>query len=299
MKFRLIALTSLVCALPGLLLGDAVVLKNGTLIDARSVKENDDGSAELDLGFQKVTIPADSISQIIGIEDQIYSIGSDKEYEEVKDASAEVAEDVWWSASANEDSLTGDYFGKLRSWNNSVETDAGIYEWSVNHTKFASGRSGQEKRTGADGIFEIEIDDGWTVLRKAILVQGKKDWEHKNSGLLDQVSKMETVAHGASAVVNYTQEGFYAAAGTVVQNNDGRPKKLIPAGEFFADVVECKAGRRGMSYDAGRSLILFLGTAYRLPVGDRLRVSVTLPENRKLPAERRMIFSNNSKFEMA
>lgn len=92
MKYQTLLGAVLILALPSFSSADAVVLKNGTLIDAETVTKNEDGSALLDFGFQKVTIPAEQVSRVIKIEDRLYSFGSDKEFEEVKAASSEVAE---------------------------------------------------------------------------------------------------------------------------------------------------------------------------------------------------------------
>ena len=92
MKFKSFLGVILPLALSSTALADAVVLKNGTLIDAETVTENEDGSALLDFGFQQITIPAAEVSRVIKIEDRLYTFGSDKEYKEVKDASSAVSE---------------------------------------------------------------------------------------------------------------------------------------------------------------------------------------------------------------
>ena len=71
---------------------EVVVLKNGTLIDVRSVSENEDGSAELDLGFQKLTLPAGSVARVMDTGERLYTVGSDTVHKDVKAGAAAVSE---------------------------------------------------------------------------------------------------------------------------------------------------------------------------------------------------------------
>ncbi len=71
---------------------EVIILKNGTLIEANSITGKDGGAAELDLGFQKLTLPADVITRTLDTGDRLYSLGSESLHQDVKSASDAVAE---------------------------------------------------------------------------------------------------------------------------------------------------------------------------------------------------------------
>ena len=191
---------------------------------------------------------------------------------------AEVQGAVWESASQEEDSLTGDFFGSLRTSKRSEMVEGREYRWSVTYKKLRGrGPGAPEKKTGTDGIFEVEVEDTnvGVIHRKALPFQAKKNWTGKDSRLVEQTKTMEKLTNGASGVIDYSSDGFSGSDGSTVLENEGRPpRNRSSAGEYLGRVVECRSGSRNVFYDAARGLLLVNDIAVRLFVEHRLRVSV-------------------------
>lgn len=184
----------------------------------------------------------------------------------------------WNSSAADEDALTGDLFGQLRtSTVREKLVDGRLYQWRVDYTKLIGrGKNAPEKQCGADGIFELEVaDDQGSLLRKGLPFQAKVEWKHRNGDLLEQVQKMERVIGYAGAVFDYGPVSFTATNGSNVINSDGRPPDDKPSlGEYLGRVVECTAGHRGLYYDASRGILVNGERMIRFNVRHRARVVV-------------------------
>jgi hypothetical protein len=119
----------------------------------------------------------------------------------------------WEANQANEDSLTGAAFADFRTRRTRrIYIGKQEWLWRIKTRKFGSGgRASEEKLTGADGIVEIEVYHVATgrIEQKGLLVQAKKEWSGSNKKLFSQVSDMERLAPGASAVFDYSPEGLH------------------------------------------------------------------------------------------
>jgi hypothetical protein len=173
-----------------------------------------------------------------------------------------LAERGWPAGEDDEDTLTGDFGGALRTggWKQ-VQQNRVRWEWRVNYKKIGSKA---EKRIGADGIFQIEVqpsDGSSLVFYKSILFQAKKYEGSSRGSLIDQVELMEEIAPGGSAVFEFGPEGYRGAVGRVILEERERNQRRIPhpdesLGSFLADrFLPCGAGLRNMYYDFKRKVI--------------------------------------------
>lgn len=171
----------------------------------------------------------------------------------------------WEVNQAHEDSLTGAAFvGFHTQRTRRVYVDGQEWHWRVRARKFGSGgRGSEERRTGADGVVEVEVRHPatGTLERKALLIQAKREWAGTDSRLLEQVRRMENVVEGCSVAVNYSAGGYSAVEGRAVLVAEGNRSRLsdgalAPLGEFLADrFLACRAGVRGLYYDPRRKLL--------------------------------------------
>jgi hypothetical protein len=175
-----------------------------------------------------------------------------------------LAERGWPAGEDDEDTLTGDFGGALRtgSWKQ-IQQNRVRWEWRVNYKKIGSKA---EKRIGADGIFQIEVQpsEGLSlVIYKSILFQAKKYKGGSRGSLIDQVELMEGIAPGGSAVFEFGPKGYRGAVGRVILEERGRNQRRIPQpeeslGVFLADrFLPCEAGLRNMYYDFGPKSYLY------------------------------------------
>lgn len=172
--------------------------------------------------------------------------------------------EAWKSASEEEDSITGDFFGQLRKDNVRVKIPEGDWKWSVDYRKLRGrGPGAEEKITGADGIIEVEVRVLGREVRfqKGMLFQAKKLGGSDLKAVVSQTDKMESLVKQGSAVFLYGPESFMALDGSELQRILGRNGSRMsdvrdeaqPIGDYIADrFLGCFCGARGLAYQNGR-----------------------------------------------
>jgi hypothetical protein len=192
------------------------------------------------------------------------------------------AERGWEGGADDEDALTGDFGGSLRTphWIESMQNGT-LWRWQVRYKKVrGKGDGAPEKEIGADGVFQIEVhpQSRPLVVYKGILFQAKKDRGSSRSDLIDQVEDMERIAPGGSAVFEFGPEGYRGASGKVILATRRRRPERIPhpeesLGRYLADrFLPCESGLRGMYYD-------FMDGTLIVPVGQGVVVRRIRPRH--------------------
>lgn len=201
------------------------------------------------------------------------------------------AQSAWSAANAEEDTLTGDFCGRLRTEPKRILVSGGQqWEWSVRYKKFRGrGPNAFEKKSGADGIVVVEVTPATNgeTLYKSLLFQAKKGDLRLDADLIEQVRKMERIAHGSSVVFEYREDGYRAAPGTFFLEGKSDRRTSVtrnehPLGSFLGDeFLPCNSGVRGMYYDAVRERLL-------IPTGNDVRaMHVELRHRLSIEVERR------------
>lgn len=158
---------------------------------------------------------------------------------------------------ADEDSLTGALGASLAMVEGEAAAHGVRYTWRTLSWKVRGrGPGAPESINGADAFltFEVLDADGKFLRTKALPVQAKKIWDGKDSDLVEQVRKMQSL-YGASLVVDFRPEGYFAFEGDDVLAADGRRKDVPPdrikaLGDLLADdFLTCKIGAIGLRYD--------------------------------------------------
>jgi len=176
------------------------------------------------------------------------------------------AEQGWNAGADEEDTLTGDFGGSLRTggWTESPENGT-LWRWRVTYKKFRGrGKDAIEKDTGADGIFQIDVyRAGETlIVSKGVLFQAKKYQGSSRSELIKQVRDMERTAPGGSAIFEFGPDGYRGASGRDILGARESDPDRIPhpeerLGNYLAyRFMPCKSGLRGMYYDAVREILV-------------------------------------------
>lgn len=163
---------------------------------------------------------------------------------------------------ADEDSITGALGSRLRRGPTDRFIDGQHWQWRVSSKKFVGkGKRAQEPVIGADAIIEFTLENRQgQAITKSLLFQAKKRGSQQE--LRDQVGKMEGVAKGCSAIIDYSEDAYRALDGTEYlespQGRDGRNARRHgqQLGDYLAEeFLACNVGIAGMSYDAvGREL---------------------------------------------
>ncbi|MGV0754379.1 hypothetical protein ACTS95_10000 [Empedobacter brevis] len=147
------------------------------------------------------------------------------------------AESGWVFSNQDEDSVTGDFLGNLRS-NGWIENRDFKYRFYYNKVR-GRGKGALEKETGADGIITIELTSDGKTKFKSFVFQAKKIGNKTDE---IQVKKMNFLFPNANVVFRYGPNGYF------VENFEDKEIRIC---EFIADIfLKCKVGIIGLRYDA-------------------------------------------------
>ena len=89
---------------------------------------------------------------------------------------AQHAQEGWEGGSDDEDTLTGDLGATFRTpWSSPIRTNGDTWSWRMRYKKFRGhGPGAVEKKSGADGILQVEVTRGSEVQFKGLLFQAKR-----------------------------------------------------------------------------------------------------------------------------
>jgi hypothetical protein len=212
----------------------------------------------------------------------------------------------YYSASEEEDVMTGVLGHSLKSNIQEFEFQGQKLKWSIDFYKFR-GRGGKaaEKFLGADGIFELNILNGTMfelppIFRKSLLFQAKNDWTSDKS-VYHQSIKMSNWRE-AAFVINYTEnkiESFFLD--DAISNQGAKPKKSkgMPLSNFLADhFLPCKIGDTDLEYDAKRKILVWRNMenewiSTKFIAKNRIRFNIKIPERNNFKFERSDLISNS------
>lgn len=216
--------------------------------------------------------------------DVIPTVVFDVLQEHLRTGTKAAAQGGWESASDEEDALTGDFCGRLRTGWREVLSRDGSWRWRIQYKKFRGrGTDALEKHSGADGIVQIEVHEAsGTIITKGVLFQAKKVSGSSRSDLPEQARKMEDLAPGGSAVFEFGPDSYRAEATAsilgVLEERPGRiPHPRHPIADYLADqFLTCKSGLRGMYYDGVRKILVLPAASDNrlLPLALRHRVRI-------------------------
>ena len=193
---------------------------------------------------------------------------------------ARKATDGWEGGSDEEDTLTGDLGGTLRTdWSPVLRENGAAWRWRVSYKKFRGrGPGAFEKESGADGIFQIEVSRGLEKYFKGLLFQAKKVG-NLDGELVSQIERIEQLAAGGSAVIEFGPVTYRAVSGSNYlqgrKNSHEQPADYFqPLSEFLSNAfLPCISGLRGLYYDAVRELLVLPnGVAHRISVRHRINI---------------------------
>lgn len=170
-----------------------------------------------------------------------------------------LAVDGYFSASEDEDTLTGDLGATFRIKGQKVFVEnsqiefPGEWTWSMDYHKFRGrGANATENALGADGLFELTLKIGNRIEKKSILFQSKINWTN-DPNLVKQVIKLTTWRE-AAFVLNFTPTEFEAIDLDSIISSRGKNGKnigIIPLDKFIGEnFLDCIVGDVDLRYDA-------------------------------------------------
>ncbi|BAV08641.1 hypothetical protein SAMN05421788_101100 [Filimonas lacunae] len=198
----------------------------------------------------------------------------------------------FFSASEEEDALTGDLGGTLRIKNqrvfvkdSQIETP-GEWTWSINYHKFRGrGPGATENKLGADGIFELTLQIGNRVEKKSLLFQSKISWKD-DPNILREAIKLTTWRE-AAFVLNFTPTEYEAIdLDTIIKSRGKRPSKInfTPLDQFIGEnFLECIVGDIDLRYNATTRKLFwrtndgqYVSTKFSIP--QRIAIQINAPD---------------------
>lgn len=182
---------------------------------------------------------------------------------------------------ADEDAVTGGLGEAMRASGSVRLSDGSTVTWKTAYSKLRGrGRNAPEKRLGADGVFEIELQDAdGTMSRKSVAFQAKKNGRRNPDKRLrtqaDQLSRLP----GGGLVVVYTLEGYFAGDAQAYASEQGLISQRSLADTLASDFLACTRGSTRYYYDAARE-VMVVSTPRgdleirKIPIRHRIRTSV-------------------------
>jgi hypothetical protein len=149
-----------------------------------------------------------------------------------------IAEAGWEFANQDEDSLTGDFFGKMRTNWQAMNN----YEWRFHYNKVRGrGKNAMEKTIGADGIITLHYRNQITGSNyyKSLVFQAKKE---SNQIDLLQWNKMKKFFPNGNVIVSYGPSGYNCFTKDTTKHSS---LCQIMATRFLS----CSIGIEGLYYD--------------------------------------------------
>ena len=205
-------------------------------------------------------------------------------------------------AKGREDAVTGALGERLRLKEKLVAVDGeGTWRFSISWNKFrsAKGGSGEEREIGADGIIQFELfsEYGEDVYTKGLLFQSKMEDDKDYRRLHNQCDKMEEIAEGCSAVIQYSGDGYKAMDGRQALSRFDSVRTSMPSfeadgkplGKYITErFLACEVGQEKLYYEH-KSETLFVpsdNNAYRRlrTKLNKIAIEVYAPRRRGRPA---------------
>ena len=174
------------------------------------------------------------------------------------------AEAMFDYSEGDEDALTG-ALGQAISTTEPLiyHSNGNKYSYRIYYRKLRGrGFNAPEKIFGADGIFQLEVNDqsDRCLLKKGLPFQAKKLWGKTDKKLVSQSKKiLETLKQGI--VINYTPSGYKACSAQEVVEMGGSNKSLLtnkrlqPLGQVLGnDFLNCDIGIKGLYFDTAQEI---------------------------------------------
>jgi len=177
----------------------------------------------------------------------------------------------------NEDSISGQFFSRLSQVEPHFD---GNYTWQIEYNQSTSGGVNSfERRTGADGVFQIIFHDGTRYYRKGLLFQAKKNGSTQN--LREQVRSMERIKENCSAYIDYSEGSFTAKDGKKYLES-GKNEKINLCEYLVNNFMGCNVGALDMYYDFDEQRLMVDDTIiYTRPPKEVTTVNISNTANRR------------------
>ena len=176
------------------------------------------------------------------------------------------AESGYSSAQEEEDTITGELGGALRTKGvqlvNVTDPEvSGTWRWSISYSKFRSKAEGAtESIVGADGILEIQVGSPQRDQQKSALFQAKNT-QKRDPKLVEQCARM-SVWREASFVLNYTANGYnvYSLDDILLYRGSiaDVPNSTRLAPWIIDTFIACQVGHPDLYYDKDERRLYWL-----------------------------------------
>lgn len=195
------------------------------------------------------------------------------------------AVEAYEESAADEDAVTG-ALGQALHGQGAIVLDDKIVGWKTRYRKLRGrGKNAPEKRFGADGIFEVELEQDGILSRKSLPFQAKNDAAgYGSADLMDQASKLAKFP-GGGIVVNYRPDGYSAVDAKSVANRDASRHTERSLGDMLSDeFLACKCGSTAYFFEpALKGIVLVQGPLLlqrRWSPAHRIRTTLIVRPNR-------------------
>jgi hypothetical protein len=148
-------------------------------------------------------------------------------------------------SAADEDAVTGALGQALRGQGELAMPDGRIVRWATRYRELRGrGRSAPDKHLGADGLFEVEMEDEERDRsRKSLPFQARNAAAGYGDSLLRGQAKRLNAFPGGGVVINYRSEGYVAVDASLVAEGEATRNSEMPLADALAeDFIGCRRG---------------------------------------------------------
>lgn len=192
-----------------------------------------------------------------------------------------VAVQGYADGAADDDAVTGALGQALRGQGELALPDGRIVRWATRHRKLRGrGRRAPEKHLGADGLFEIEMeDDERDRSRKSLPFHARNGAADYGDSLLRGQAKRLNAFPGGGVVVSYQPGGYVAVDARLVADGEATRGSEVPlADTLVEDLVGCRRGSTAYLFEPSVGGVLLVHgsfvTVRRWSPGHRIRTTL-------------------------
>jgi hypothetical protein len=155
-------------------------------------------------------------------------------------------------SAADEDALTGALGQALRGQGELAMPDGRVVRWATRHRRLRGpGRNAPEKHLGADGLFEVEMEDEERDRsRKSWPFQATNAAAGYGDSLLRGQAKRLSAFPGGGVVINYRSGGYVAVDAGLVAEGEATRNSEVPLADALAEhFVGCRSGSTAYMFE--------------------------------------------------
>jgi hypothetical protein len=161
---------------------------------------------------------------------------------------------------ADEDAVTGALGQALRGQGEIALPDGRVLRWATRYrTLGGRGRNATERNLGAEGLFEVEMEDEeGDRSRKSLPFQARNAAAYGDALLRGQARRLNAFP-GSGLVINYRPEGYVAVDAVLVAEGEATRNSEVPLADALSEgFIGCRRGSTAYLFEPSLGGVLLV-----------------------------------------